>query len=82
MFSQVASVIYKFLPFKARIKPLSTAGIELSVLADNAEKGWFDVAQGELTEREINEKRFALRKKKAAVMKTAFAGMVVPETRV
>ncbi|MBP5065478.1 hypothetical protein [Pseudomonas chlororaphis] len=79
MLSQVVSVVYKFLPFKARIKPLSAAGIELSVLADDAEKGWFDVAQGELTEREINEKRFAIRKKKSAVMKSAFAGMVIPE---
>ncbi|AKA25370.1 hypothetical protein PCL1606_39190 [Pseudomonas chlororaphis] len=49
------------------------------MLADDAEKGWFDVAQGELTEREINEKRFAIRKKKSAVMKSAFAGMVIPE---
>lgn len=79
MLSQVISVVYKFLPFKARIKPLSAAGIELSVLADEAEKGWFDVAQGDLTEREINDKRFAIRKKKSAVMKSAFSGMVLPE---
>ncbi|MCU7645610.1 hypothetical protein [Pseudomonas piscis] len=79
MISQVISVVYKFLPFKSRIKPLSTAGVELSVLADEAERGWFDVARGELTEREINEKRFAIRKKKSAVMKSAFSGMVIPE---
>ena len=79
MLSQVVSVVYRFLPFKARIKPLSTAGIELSILSDEAEKGWFDVAQGELSEREINDKRFAIRKKKSAVMKSAFGGMVMPE---
>lgn len=79
--SQAISVIYKFLPFKARIKPLSIAGVELSVLADEAEKAWFDVARGELTEREINEKRFAIRKKKSAVMKSAFSGMVIPENK-
>jgi hypothetical protein len=79
MVSQVISVIYKFLPFKARLKPLSAAGIELSVLADEAEKGWFDVACGDLTEREINEKRFGIRKKKSAIMKSAFASMVLPE---
>ena len=79
MISQVISVVYKFLPFKARIKPLSAAGIELSVLADDAEKGWFDVSEGNLTEKEINEKKFAIRKKKSAVMKSAFSGMVLPE---
>jgi hypothetical protein len=81
MISQVVSVVYRFLPFKARIKPLSMAGIELSLLADDAEKSWFEVASGVLTEREINDKRFALRKKKSAIMKTAFAGMVMPENR-
>lgn len=79
MITQVISVVYKFLPFKARIKPLASAGVELSLLADDAEKGWFDVAQGNLTEREINDKRVAIRKKKSAVMKSAFSGMVFPE---
>ncbi|WP_460152794.1 hypothetical protein [Pseudomonas sp. S2_B07] len=81
MITQVISVVYKFLPFKARIKPLSTAGIELSVLSDDAEKGWFDVSEGNLTEKEINEKKFAIRKKKSAVMKSAFSGMVLPENQ-
>lgn len=81
MISQVVSVIYKFLPFKSRIKPLSAAGVELSVLADEAERGWFEVGRGELTEREINDKRFAIRKKKSAVMKAAFSGMVIPENQ-
>jgi len=79
MASQVVSVIYKFLPFKSRIKPLSSAGVELSVLADEAERAWFDVAKGELTEREINDQRFAIRQKKSAIMKSAFSGMVLPE---
>lgn len=79
MLTQIISVVYKFLPFKSRLKPLSTAGIELSVLADDAEKGWYDVAQGELTEKEINEKRFTIRKRKSAIMKSAFGGIVLPE---
>lgn len=79
MISQVVSAVYRFLPFKARIKPLSIAGMELSVLADDAEKLWFEVASGDLTEREINDKRFAMRKKKSTIMKSAFSGMVMPE---
>lgn len=77
--SQVISVVYRYLPFKARIQPLSTAAVELSILADEAERGWFDVAQGTLTEREINDARFAIRKKKSTIMAAAFKGMVLPE---
>lgn len=79
MASQVVSVVYKFLPFKSRIKPLSSAGTELSVLADGAERQWFDVASGALTEREINDLRFSIRSKKSAIMKSAFSGMALPE---
>lgn len=79
MASQVVSVVYKFLPFKSRIKPLSSAGVELSVLADGAERKWFDVASGTMTEREINDLRFSIRAKKSAIMKSAFSGMALPE---
>lgn len=76
--SQVASVIYKFLPFKARIKPISIAAMELSLLADEAEKAWFDVSGGYLTERQIHEKRFEIREAKSKIMKAHFGGMVLP----
>ncbi len=77
--SQVLSVIYKFLPFKARIKPLAVASVELSVLADDAESDWYEVSEGLLTEKEINDKRFKLRKTKSAIMKSAFTGVSLPE---
>jgi len=77
--SQFVSAVYRFLPFKARIKPLSTAAVELSILADDAERRWFDVAQGAMTEREINEARFDIRKKKLGAMAAAFSGMVLPD---
>lgn len=79
--SQVISVVYKFLPFKERIKPVSSAALELSVLADAAEKDWFDVAGGHLTERQINEKRFAIKLAKTKIMKSNFGGMVLPENK-
>ncbi len=81
MVSQVVSVLYKFLPFKARIKPLGAAGVELSALADEAERGWFEISQGELTEREIHEKRCELRNKKTAIMTAAFTGVSLPESK-
>lgn len=60
MSSQVTSVIDKFLTFKARLKPLSVAGIKLSVFADKAEKGWFDFACGDPTVCEVKEKIFGV----------------------
>ncbi|MWV17520.1 hypothetical protein F3I16_15870 [Pseudomonas sp. L-22-4S-12] len=79
--SQVASVVYKYLPFKSRIKPISKAALELSALADAAEKVWFDVAGGHLTERQIHEKRFAVRKAKNRIMRANFGGVVLPENK-
>ncbi|WP_337058185.1 hypothetical protein [Pseudomonas sp. USHLN015] len=77
--SQVLSVVYKFLPFKSRIKPLSKTALELSELSDEAEKAWFDVASGELTDKEINEKRFEIRASKAKILRISLEGMVLPE---
>ncbi|MBC3410730.1 hypothetical protein HU720_05385 [Pseudomonas sp. SWRI51] len=77
--SQVVSVAYKLLPFKTRIKPLSVASIELFSLADEAERGWHDVAEEVLTAKEINEKRFQVRSKKSAIMKSSFASTSLPE---
>ncbi|WP_231701992.1 hypothetical protein [Halopseudomonas sabulinigri] len=77
--SQVVSVIYKFLPFKSRIKPLSSVGSELSVLVDGAEHQSLEVAFGMMPEQEINDLRFSIRAKKTAIMKSAFSGMALPE---
>lgn len=79
--SQVVGVVYKFLPFKARIKPLNSASIELFSLADEAEKGWHDVAEGELTGSKVNEMRFKIRSKKSAIMKASFTGISLPEDK-
>jgi hypothetical protein len=76
--SQVLSVVYKFLPFKARIKPLGVAGIELFSLADKAEEGWYDVSQSGLTGKEVHGKRIEIRRKKSAIMKSAFPGGTIP----
>ncbi|MEE4683602.1 hypothetical protein V2J74_19160 [Pseudomonas alliivorans] len=76
--TQVLSVIYKFLPFKSRIKPLATASVEMSVLADEAEKGWFSVSHGMLTAAEVNDLRFSLRKRTSKIM-SAFSTVSLPD---
>ncbi|QZI72862.1 hypothetical protein K5F93_11510 [Pseudomonas protegens] len=76
--SQVLSVVYKFLPFKGRIKPLGAASIELFALADKAEEGWYDVSERELSSEEVHKKRIDIRRKKSSIMKTAFSGGTIP----
>ena len=76
--SQVLSVVYQFLPFKARIKPLGVASIELFMLADEAEDGWYAVSQSGLQGKEVHAKRMDLRRKKAIIMKAAFPGGTIP----
>ena len=79
MASQVISTLYRYLPFKARIKPLGAAGVELAILANAAEKGWYEISTGNVPEEEINKKMFALRDKSSAILKSAFGVMVIPE---
>ena len=76
--TQVVSVVYKFLPFKSRIKPLAIASVEMSVLADEAEKSWFNVSHGKLTASEVNDMRFSLRKRNSKIM-SAFSNVSLPE---
>lgn len=76
--TQVLSVAYKFLPFKARIKPLGTASVDMAILADDAERHWHQVRSGALTGSEVNDKRFDLRARSAEIMRP-FSAISLPE---
>ncbi|WLH88604.1 hypothetical protein PSH87_18405 [Pseudomonas sp. FP453] len=76
--SQVLSVVHQFLPFRARIKPLGVAAIELFLLSEEAEQGWYEVSEGLLKGKEVHDKRMELRRKKSAIMKAAFPGGTIP----
>lgn len=62
--SQLINAVKQFLPYKTRLK--ATGGImrELEELSTFAEMKWFDVAEGNLTEEEINKLQFDIRSKK------------------
>ena len=62
--SQLINAVKQFLPYKTRLK--ATCGImrELEELSTFAEMKWFDVAEGNLTEEEINKLQFDIRSKK------------------
>lgn len=76
--SQVVTAIYAFLPFKSRIKPISLAVTSLTVLFDQAEHGWFAVAEGELTDAEVNDARYKIRKAKTKIMSDTIGVLVIP----
>ncbi|WP_434519536.1 hypothetical protein [Pseudomonas sp. NFX1] len=76
--SQVVTAIYAFLPFKSRIKPISLAVTSLTVLFDQAEHGWFAVAEGKLTDAEVNDARYKIRKAKTKIMSDTIGVLVIP----
>ena len=55
MISQVVIAVNEVLPYKKRIKELSDLRSELTPIYNSMEKSWHDVANGSLTEDEINE---------------------------
>lgn len=53
--SQVISAINDYLPYKKRIKEISDLLNELSIIYNDVERSWQKVANGSLTDDEINE---------------------------
>lgn len=53
--SQVITAINDILPYRKRIDELSNLRSELMPIYNNMEKNWYDVANGLLTEEEIND---------------------------
>lgn len=62
--SQVISAINPFLPYQNRMKAYSSLINELEEIMIHAELKWHAIAQGKLTEEEINTARFEIRKEK------------------
>lgn len=59
--SQVISAINPYLPYRNQIKSYSSLLHELEELMIQSELKWHAVAEGKLTEAEINEARFSIR---------------------
>ena len=57
--SQVVTAINEILPYKKRIEELSNLRSELTPIYNNMEKDWYDVANGSLTENEINDRCYS-----------------------
>ncbi len=66
--SQLVNAIKYFLPYRSRIKTLSNILREIEELLNSFEVQWFDVAEGNLTEEEINKLQFEIRNRKTQIL--------------
>lgn len=76
--SQVVTAIRSFLPYKARLKSLGGVLHEMEDLMLLAEKKWFDVSEGKLTEEEIHELQFEVRTRKTKTLKKYLDNNTLP----
>jgi len=79
--SQVITVINSFLPYKNRLKSLPGLRNALNDLMIFAEKNWYPVSEGELTDKEIHELQFKLRTKKNNLLETHVGESTLPEKK-
>ena len=77
-FSQVITAINPFLPYKERIKDYGSLLHELEEILIQAEFKWHSIAEGELTEPEINQARFEIRSQKLKSLKKHITGTTIP----
>jgi hypothetical protein len=77
--SQVLSAIKPFMPYKQRLKALQNLNDKIQEIALEYEKGWFDVAEGHLTEREIHDLNIELKNKALIAEKKSLKNIVLPK---
>lgn len=79
--SQIISAVKPFLPYKQRLLAIFDLNDKIQELALECEKGWFDVSEGELTDREIHDKHIELRNKSLAAEKRSLKGITLPRQK-
>lgn len=76
--SQLINVIKHFLPYQNRLKFLPKIIRDLEDLLITCEEKWFDVAEGKLTEEEINKLQFEIKRKKNNSLHKHLGGNTLP----
>lgn len=79
--SQVLTVIRRYLPYKARLRSLVGLCNDFEELLIYMEMRWLDVANGSLSEAQINKLRFDIRTKKHKSIRKHFTSGTIPERR-
>jgi len=67
--SQLINAAKQFLPYRTRWKAISSIAKDLEQLLNCYEKKWYDVAEGNLTNQEINELQYEIRSQKTNAVK-------------
>ena len=76
--SQLINAIKYFLPYRDRMKSLNKIVRDFDELLVLFEMKWFDVSEGKLTEKEINNLQFEIRKKKLESLKKHLGASSLP----
>lgn len=79
--SQVLVAVKPFLPYKARLKALSSLGPDLDSLALTAETDWFKVSRGMLTEDDTYALAMTLKRKSQQAQNKHCKGLSLPESK-
>jgi hypothetical protein len=77
-FSQVLHAIKEYMPYKKRLRALSSLSHDLHALSIIAETDWFKVSQGLLEEDEIHRLHMKLKKKKHETVYKSFPSTSLP----
>lgn len=77
--SQVIMAVKDLLPYKSRLKVLSNLLHDFELIILSAEKKWYDVSEGNLTESEIHDLQFDIRSKKSEALKKHLGANILPE---
>lgn len=77
--SQVLNAVGHLLPWEKRLKVTSSLVFDMEEIFLFAEGRWFDVAEGNLTSRQINELIMELKRKKNRVYSKLMKDVVLPD---
>ncbi|MDP1771090.1 MAG: hypothetical protein Q8L15_02305 [Methylobacter sp.] len=77
--SQIITAINPYLPFKGRVKAYSNILNEFEEIMIFAELNWHNVANGKLTEEEINKLQFDIKSKKQKILKKYMPSSTIPK---
>ena len=77
--AQVLNAVKRFLPYRRRLKAITGLKSELADIFITAQRHWFSVAEGGLTEREIHERTMKLREQKSKASVKHLKGIPLPD---
>lgn len=76
--SQIITVLKGFFPYTNRLKALYSMSYELEKLCLDAEKQWFDVSEGKLTEEEIHLEHMKIKQRESQIVEESLKKNSLP----